>query len=73
MDFDRQDFCISLDLSHFAVSKVLGEEKAVTLVLHAYYHRAGNYTCLLSHTACWHSIANILLNLCEHDVVPFDS
>ena len=73
MDFDLEDFCLSLDLSHLAVSKVLSEEQAVTLALHAYYHCAGNYTCLLSHTACWPSIANILLNLCEHDVVPFDS
>ena len=69
MEFSVSDFCISLDFSHLALSKVL-EKEAVALDLHAHHHRARNYTCLLSNTALRLSIANILLVLCERDVVP---
>ena len=42
-------------------------------VLHAYLHRAGNYTCLLSNTVLLLSIDRIILVLFRHHDDPRDS
>ena len=72
MDFDPLDIWISLNFSHLVVaSKVLEQEPAVTYLLHAYCHRAGNFFCLLLNFVRWRAISYILLVLCERDVVSF--
>ena len=73
-DFSPQDISTSVNSSHLVLaSYVLEKELAVSLLWHSYFYRAGNCLGLLSYAVRWLAIANILLVLCERDVVPSDS
>ena len=61
--------------THFNLSVLVVQrvERFLVSVLHAYLHRARNYTCLLSDTVLLLSIDGILLVLFQYHVDPCGS
>ena len=72
MDSDLLGFLFS---TYFYLFVLVAQrvERFLVSVLHAYLHRAGNYTCLLSNTALLLSIDSKLLGLFQHHSICCDS